>query len=86
MNFLHSEVDEGSREIVRVTLEQRANVKVMDVNNFGRYRNGQRHDYYGGLAEASPLDLRSPHQGRWNVVVDLGGYGGTLGVSVAVVQ
>lgn len=86
MNFLHSEVDAGPREVVRVTLDKQANVKMMDDNNFRRYRNGQSYDYYGVLAKASPLDLRPPHQGRWHVVVDLGGYGGTVGASVAVVQ
>lgn len=66
MNFLHSEVDAGPREVVRVTLDKQANVKMMDGNNFRRYRNGQRHDFYGGLAKASPLDLHPPHQGRWH--------------------
>jgi hypothetical protein len=53
--------------------------------SFHRYRNGQGHEYYGGLAEASPLDMRPPYRGRWHVTVDLGGYVGSVRASVVVV-
>lgn len=86
MKFLHSEVDAGPGDVVRVTLDKRANVKMMDGHNFRRYQSGQSHNYYGGLAKVPPLDLRPPYRGRWNVVVDLGGYGGTVGASVAVIR
>ena len=66
---------------MRVTLDKRANVKMMDGHNFRRYQSGQSHDYYGGLAKVSP-----PYRGKWNVVVDLGGYAGTVGASVAVIR
>lgn len=85
MNFLHSEVDAGPNDVVRVALDKQANVKVMDGQNFRRYQNGQSHDYYGGLAEVSPFDVRPPYRGRWHVTVDLGGYGGSVRASVAVV-
>jgi hypothetical protein len=84
VNFLHSKVDAGPGDVVRVTLDSQANVKVMDGHNFSRYRKGQSHQYYGGLAEVSPFDVRPPYRGRWHVTVDLGGYGGTVRASVAV--
>jgi hypothetical protein len=85
LNFLHTEVDAGPGDVVRVTLDSQANVKMMDGHNFRRYRNGQSHEYYGGLAKVSPFDMRPPYRGRWHVTVDLGGYGGRLRASVAVV-
>jgi Domain of unknown function (DUF1883) len=63
VNFLHSEVDAGPGDVVRVTLNKRANVKMMDSRNYRRYQSGQSHDYYGSLAKVSPLDLRPTEVG-----------------------
>lgn len=84
MNFLHYEVDAGPGNVVRVTLDKQANVRLMDGHNFQRYRNGQGHEYYGGLAEVSPFNLRPPSHGRWHITVDLGGYEGSVRASVSV--
>lgn len=84
MNFLHYEVDIGSNNAVRVTLDKQANVRLLDNSNFQKYRAGQSHRYYGGLAKASPVDLKPPHSGHWHVVIDLGGYAGTVRASVQV--
>lgn len=85
MNFLHSEVDAGPDDIVQVTLDKQANVKMMDSSNFRRYQNGDSYRCYGGWATASPVNLRPSHRGRWHVVIDLGGYSGSVGASVSVV-
>lgn len=85
MKFLHSEVDAGPSDVVRVTLDTQANVKMMDSHNFRRYQNDQSHEYYGGLAKVSPLDISPPYRGRWHVAVDLGGYGGSVRATVSVV-
>lgn len=86
MNFLHTEVDAGPHDVVRVTLDKQANVKMMDGTNFRRYRDGQGHQYYGGLVKVSPYNLRPPYRGRWHVTVDLGGYPGTVRSSVTVLR
>lgn len=85
MNFLHTEVDAGPGDVVRVALDSQANVKMMDGYNFRRYRNGQSHEYYGGLAKVSPFGMRPSYHRRWHVTVDLGGYEGRLRASVTVV-
>jgi hypothetical protein len=85
MNFLHSEFDLGLNDAVEVSLDKQANVRLLDGNNFQRYRNGQQHNFYGGLAKTSPVVVRPPHPGRWHVVVDLGGYAGTVKASFRVV-
>jgi hypothetical protein len=85
LNFLHSEVDAGPGNPVRITLDSQANVRLMDGHNFRRYRSGQSHNYYGGLAKVSPFYVRPPYRGRWHVTVDLGGYSGRLRASVSVV-
>lgn len=57
MNFLHSEVTRDPNDVVRVTLDKQANVKLLDGDNFRRYQDGLDHRYYGGLAKVSPFDV-----------------------------
>ena len=52
MNFLHYEFDLASDDIVEVTLDKQANVRLLDGTNFSLYKNGKQHRYYGGLEEA----------------------------------
>ncbi len=85
MNFLHYELDVGPNNTIRVTLDKQANVRLLDSQNYQKYRNGQQHKYYGGLAKASPVNLAAPYEGHWHLVIDLGGYGGTIRASVQVV-
>ncbi len=81
MNFLQYEFDAGPGDIIQVNLDRQANVRLLDWNNFQKYRNGQQHTYYGGHATTSRINLRPPHQGHWYVVVDLGGYSGQVRAS-----
>lgn len=82
MNFLHYELDLAIGDVVEVTLDRQANVRLLDQSNFDRYRRGQQHTYRGGLVTQSPLRLASPSAGHWHLVVDLGGYGGSVRASV----
>ncbi len=47
MKVLHYEVNLNTANAVRVTLDRQANVRLLDSNNFQKYRNGQSHNYYG---------------------------------------
>lgn len=78
MNFLKYEFDTEPGELIQVTLNIPANVRLLDWSNFQKYENGQYHTYHGGHASASPVRLRPPHAGHWYVVIDLGGYPGRL--------
>jgi hypothetical protein len=85
MNFLHNDLGRLSgNEVVEVTLDTAANVKLMDSGNFNSYQNGGQHRYYGGLAKRSPLRLSVPYAGRWHLAIDLGGYSGTVRAGVRV--
>ncbi len=86
MNFLHYEVDTDDGDVIEVTLDRQANVRVMDSNNFSSFRSGHGHRGVGGLAKRSPIRLAAPHAGRWHVVVDLGGYAGTVRAGVRVLR
>lgn len=86
MNFLHYDLQLKSGDIVEVTLDKQANVRLLDNVNFSRYKRGQQHTYYGGLAKVSPARISAPHAGHWHLVIDLGGYAGTVRASVRTIE
>lgn len=86
MKFLHYPINASEGDVVEVTLTNQANVRLMDDINFAHYKRGQRHRYYGGLAKVSPTHIPVPHGGSWNVVIDLGGFTGSIKASVRVIS
>jgi hypothetical protein len=86
MNFLHYDFHLDANDTVEVTLDRQANARLLDDVNFSRYKRGQRHTCYGGLVKISPAHIRPPHPVHWHLVIDLGGYSGTVRASVRVVQ
>jgi hypothetical protein len=86
MNYLNYEVSAGSDDVIKVTLDKQANVKLLDAINYQRYCTGKQYNYRGGLAQVSPLNLVAPYQGNWHVVVDIGGYAGSVRAAVEVIR
>jgi hypothetical protein len=86
MNFLHYEFDMSSDDVVEVTLDKQANVRLLDSANYSLYKSGKQHRYHGGLVDKSPVRIAAPHAGHWHVVIDLGGYAGTVQASARVLQ
>jgi hypothetical protein len=86
MNFLHYDLELEPGEVVEVTLDKPANVRLMDEVNFSNYRRGAQHRYHGGLAQRSPVRIGPPRPGHWHLVIDLGGYAGSVRASVRTMQ
>jgi hypothetical protein len=86
MDFLHTDFTGGSETVALVTLDGQANVLLVDDINFSSYRQGRSFSYYGGWASRSPVRLSPPHHGHWHVVVDLGGYTGTIRAGIRVIE
>lgn len=84
VNFLHWESRTEPRDVFIVTLDKQANVRLLDGPNFTQYKAGQKYSYYGGKATVTPVRLKPPAPGNWHVVVDLGGYAGTVRATVLV--
>ena len=88
MKFIHSDlgiISGGSTAVARLSGTE-ANVKLLDDANFARYKRGDQHTYYGGHYKQSPVHIPVPSTGRWNVAVDLGGYGGQINASISVIE
>lgn len=85
-DFIHSNLGSVSKgDIVEVTLSSGANVRLLDSSNFQRYRRGQQHQMYGGLAKRSPVRLPVPRSGHWHLVVDMQGLRGSTRASIRVI-
>ena len=87
MNFLHTDLRHRNRgDVVEMTLSgNAANVRLLDSSNFQRFRRGQRHQMYGGLARRSPVRLEIPRSGHWHLVVDMQGLSGQTRAGVRVI-
>ena len=85
MNFIFAEVDTYASNRIEVSISRQANVILLDRQNFNNYKNGKKFNYIGGNYKSSPIILIPPHPGHWFVVIDLGGYSGTLKYSVRVI-
>lgn len=86
MNYLHYELDLDASDVVEVTLDKQANVRLLDEANYAHYQHGERHSYHGGLARRSPIRLVPPHAGHWHLIIDLGGYAGTVQAAVRTLR
>jgi hypothetical protein len=86
MNFQKYDLgNKSGGEIVEITLiGNGANVRLMDSSGFSSYQSGRQHRYYGGYMKRSPAKIQIPYSGHWYVVIDLGGYSGTVRSSVRV--
>ncbi|UZE27018.1 DUF1883 domain-containing protein [Pseudomonas asplenii] len=87
MKFTHYDLKNCQRgQTVEVTLEgNAANVLLLDSINFQNYKNGREYKYSGGHMTTSISRLPIPHAGHWHVVIDLGGYAGSVRSSVRVI-
>lgn len=85
MQFQHYDLGQKSGgEVYQITLRgSAANVRLMDSSDFQSYKRGGSHNYVGGHYKQSPVKLRVPGPGHWYIVIDLGGYAGTINSSVS---
>jgi hypothetical protein len=60
-------------------------VRVMDDYNFQLYQAGAKYQFYGGYYAQSPVLIRPPNAGKWNVVVDLNNGPGNTQATVQLV-
>ncbi len=87
MQFIRHELGQLSGgEVAEVTITSAANVRLLDNDNFLKYRSGRRFKYTGGHYKQSPVRFDIARPGLWYVVVDLGGYAGEVGSTLRVLS
>lgn len=67
MNYLHYDLHLDPGEIVEVTLDKQANVRLLDEANFSNYKRGMRHTYSSHLLWWPRKGISSPNHcaARW---------------------
>ena len=83
---LHRYLSLTDSDIVKVTLQGRAYVMLMDDQNYGNYNNGDDYDYYGQLVKRSPCQMRAPFPGSWHLVIEQADPAGDVMAHVQIVN
>jgi hypothetical protein len=86
VDYLHYVFSAMREDVLEVRLGQGANVILLDDLNYARYRAGIDFHFWGGYAQESPVALPVPYSGIWHLVVDLGGFPGTLRASAKLIR
>ena len=86
LDFIHADFWGKENDVAIVTLDNQANVMLLDDINFSAYKQGSSFKYYGGWACRSPVRLKPPHYGHWHVIIDLGGSGGKVCANIRFVR
>ena len=84
LEFLHQEFELQSGDVVEASLDSQANVMLLDDPNFRNYQQGVSYRYFGGHTEKTAVRLAAPLSGKWYVLVNLGGYAGSVRAGVRV--
>lgn len=84
MNYKYKSGQFNRGDVLSVELDKQANVILLDSINYSNFKNGRKYKYYGGLATQSPYKITVPSTGTWYIVVNLGGYAGTVRYSITV--
>ncbi len=85
MDFLQYDLGQlAAGQVVEVSLNIAANVRLLDSANLGLFRAGQSYRYFGEHVTQTPYRLTVPSTGQWHLVIDLGGAAGELRPDVKV--
>ena len=85
MNYLHYKVQAGPNKVIKVSLSDSANVRLLDTLNYYKYRLGKSYQSNSEHSGKMACTFTPPHKGEWHVVVDLSGQGSEVRAFVEVV-
>src|SRR3954465_13643210 len=72
-DFIYPREYLGGGDEVFVKVSHKCYVRLMDDANFQKYQNGFKYEFTGGYYTPSPIRIKAPGPGFWNVALDLGG-------------
>jgi hypothetical protein len=86
MDFLHKREYLNTGDIVVVECSHQCNIMLLDDINFSYYQRGQQFKYFGGFYEYFPARIIAPHNGNWNIVLDLGGGAANILHNITIIR
>lgn len=84
MQFLHKREFLNKGDVVEVDCSHQCNVRLTTDSQFSNFKNGRRHEYYGGFYERLPARIAAPQSGNWNITIDIGGGSANLTHSITI--
>ncbi len=88
MDFLHSREYLHRGDTVIVDCSHQSNILMTDDTNFNNYKNGRSftHEGGGGFFKKLPASLVVPHDGHWNITIDLAGGTATVTHAIRIIK
>jgi len=88
MDFLHSREYLNVGDTVLVDCSHQSNILLTDDINFANYKSGDtfKHHGNGGFFKKLPASLNVPHNGYWNITIDLAGGTGNVTHSIRIIK
>jgi hypothetical protein len=86
VNYLHYRVHVEPTKIIKVSLSDKANVRLLDTLNYYKYRMGKSYQSYSEYTDKIACVFKPPHKGEWHVIVDLVGQGSEVRAIVEVAE
>ena len=83
---LHHYLTLTDSDIVKVALQGKAYVMLMDDENYRYYNEDADYDYYGQLVKRSPCLMRAPFPGRWHLVIEQADPAGDVMAHVQIIK
>ena len=71
--FIHWREHLSRGDLVEVSCSHRCNVRLTTDIEFAKLKRGGAHQYFGGHYDRLPARVPVPHDGWWNITLDLGG-------------
>ncbi|WOH64052.1 DUF1883 domain-containing protein [Bradyrhizobium sp. BWA-3-5] len=85
-DFIHTRELLHAGDVVVVQCSHQCNVRLTDDSNFQAFRSGRQHRAYGGFFRALPARVAVPHDGYWNVTIDLAGGQANIRYSISYLK
>ena len=86
MNYLHYKVHAGPTKVIKVSLTDKANIRLLDTLNYYKYKIGKSYQSSSEYAGQVACVFKPPHRGEWHVVVDLTGQGEQVRAFIEIVD
>jgi len=85
MNYLHYKMKADPKQFIKVTLTQKATIKLLDTLNYFKYQSGKPYEATNEYQDLVTIDLKVTFRSTWHVVLEHGDYKGLLKANVTVV-
>jgi len=86
VNYLNYKLHAGPEQTIRVSLTNKANVRLLDPLNYYKYRAGRQYQSAGESTEETLVHFKPPHKGEWHVIIDLKGQEADVRASVQLLK